>query len=1173
MYVLASIAAVSLLILLALEGGSFLASTEQRPHMRWFGGLTLLLGAAIALLQVLLLNTTLVYSPEFAALLVQGTWARYVLEVVLGCVAIAAAMLWHVARVNERSGGASGNTPFVLLALAGCIVAAVTVFHIHPLQGEVPQVYAYDMWWPPLVAWLTICAVQAAEALVGITGKVRRPAVTAVAVFGVAWLALTRPEYVEEGSRSLWVILYGVAGVVFLAMAGVGTFRRAEKSWWEWFQAHLKVWRSLRFKSLAQIVGAMLPVLAFGRIVHLDTAGPSFALSALALTWIILAEAFGGEPLIAASRWPIVQSFRENGSIRAASVLLWDRIGLLTAALIERLRPAPSTEQPTAGTGKAYFGSTLVKALIAVALLIVISDAPNMGRTIIYPFDPGDLTSEKSLAQEFPTWILHEISLLQRELTPLMIVANRERDRITAAPVVNEIDAAISKSPDLEYGSVKIPLNLFVTPIQTPVRKLLGARVITGALHGDTRSYSVVATSSAGEIWSASAPSTAVGGVAVKPVDALNTLASRLAFEIVATSIPPAAGLTRSADAFDEFRQGIAAWRQYQQEDWDALPTAIAHFRAAVAKDPEFSLAHYRLGVALEEDARPSAAAEAFTASIAANPTFSPSYVAKAHVLYNFDWYRDRLPTAAAVDGSLKELTSDEEDARQMARTSRVDEARRMWRKVLTLDANIVTREDRAASYFGLCSAAHDAGETRESAYVAYYYCRRAEELYARLHSEDPQVIAAHAMVLDTLGVILDGRMMTQIVRETSDWHCSDSSIDWESVSDDGAISQRKINTGPYLQNARLYYDRALALAPLDSVIRCNAASVAYALGDGEPMKALDRTSDAHQQLADGIPANAAHPLRVHRVALKEYEQAVLRDPANTDARNGYAYRFWQWQYAAAQQKVPQPELAVAVRAEAFAREAVRLSDVTGESVSHQALLQSTFGEVLLAQGRSHEAIAVLRKAKNLAPKHTAFDQVRWDLVQADRCAVAADRARSSLRPAIEAEILQNMKEAAELGAVLDADDRLRESPGAEGILSLDPDPARPLPACIAPPGPDVPLFTLVSADASRREPCSWVGVSARLDSAQHDTWVRIFGHDVNKSIPVDAASYVFLGSTPADTHADYFARLEDKVGRPLSPTYAIDTYPTEGDNTCSRNLITLTFRGISRSNTPTGTR
>jgi tetratricopeptide (TPR) repeat protein len=1173
MYVLATIAAVSLLILLALEGGSFFASTEQRPHMRWFGGLTLLLGAAIALLQVLLLNTTLVYSPEFCALLVQGTWASYVLEVVLGCVAIAAAMLWHVARLNERSGTASGNTGFVLLAVTGLGVAAATVFHIHPLQGEVePQVYAFDMWWPPLVAWLTICAAQAAEALVGITGKVRRPAVTAVAVFGVAWLARSRPEYVEEGSRRLWVIVLGIAGIVFLAMAAVGTFRRAEKSWWEWFQIHLQEWRRLRFKSLAQIVGAMLPVIAFGRIVHLDTAGPSFALSALALTWIILAEAFGGEPLIAASRWPIVQSFRQDGSVRAAAAVLWKRISDLASALTERLRGVPSQEQGPAT--KAPFGTTLVRALIAIALLIVVSDIPNAGRTIIYPFDPGDLTADKSLAQEFPTWVLHEISLLQRELTPLMIVVSRkEGDRITAAPVVNEIDAAISKSPDLEYGSVKIPLNLFVTPIQTPVRKLLGARVITGALHGDTHSYSVVATSNAGEIWSASAPSTAAGGAAVKPVDALNTLASRLAFEIVATSIPPAAGLTRSADAFDEFRQGLAAWRQYQQDDWDALPTAIAHFRAAVAKDPSFSLAHYRLGVALQEDARPSAAAEAFTASIAANPTFSPSYVAKAHVLYNFDWYRDRLPAAAAVDTSSTELTSDQQDARQMARTARVDEARRLWRKVLTLDAAVVTREDRAASYFGLCSAAQDFGGTRESAYVAYYYCRRAEELYARLNSEDPEVIAAHAMVLDTLGVILDARLMKQAERETTDWHCSDNSIDWENVSDDGTISKRTINTGPYLQNARLYYDRALALAPLDSVIRCNAASVAYALGDREPMQALDRTSDAHQQLGDAIPQNAAHPLRAHRVALKEYEQAVLRDPANTDARNGYAYRFWQWQYAAAQRKVQPPDLAVAVRAEEFAREAVRLSDVTGESVSHRALLQSTFGEVLLAQGRSHEAIGVLRKAKTLAPKHTAFDQVRWDLAQADRCAVAADRARSSLRPAIEAEILQNMKEATELGAVLDADDRLRESPGVEGTRSLDPDPARPSPACIAPAVPDAPLFTLVSADTSRREPCSWIGVSGRVDSAQPGTGLRVFGPDVNKSIPLDAASYVFLGSTPADTHADYFARLEDKDGRPVSPTYAIDTYPNQSDKTCARNLITLTFRGISRSNTPTGTR
>jgi len=43
-----------------------------------------------------------------------------------------------------------------------------------------------------------------------------------------------------------------------------------------------------------------------------------------------------------------------------------------------------------------------------------------------------------------------------------------------------------------------------------------------------------------------------------------------------------------------------------------------------------------------------------------------------------------------------------EDAAREAARKSRLDEARRLWRKVLTFDSDDVSPADRAASYFGL---------------------------------------------------------------------------------------------------------------------------------------------------------------------------------------------------------------------------------------------------------------------------------------------------------------------------------------------------------------------------------------------------------------------------------------------------------------------------------------
>ena len=97
--------------------------------------------------------------------------------------------------------------------------------------------------------------------------------------------------------------------------------------------------------------------------------------------------------------------------------------------------------------------------------------------------------------------------------------------------------------------------------------------------------------------------------------------------------------MTRSWDAFEEFRGGLESWQEFTLHrglgDPDALSGAIRHFRAATAIDPAFALAHYRLGVALHNDGQPLAAAEALRASLKANPGFVPAMVALASVLYS----------------------------------------------------------------------------------------------------------------------------------------------------------------------------------------------------------------------------------------------------------------------------------------------------------------------------------------------------------------------------------------------------------------------------------------------------------------------------------------------------------------------------------------------------------
>ena len=63
------------------------------------------------------------------------------------------------------------------------------------------------------------------------------------------------------------------------------------------------------------------------------------------------------------------------------------------------------------------------------------------------------------------------------------------------------VSAALSKSPDLEIGGVKIPLGLLFTPVQGPIRRLLGVRAINASVQVDQHGYSLLASSDTGETW------------------------------------------------------------------------------------------------------------------------------------------------------------------------------------------------------------------------------------------------------------------------------------------------------------------------------------------------------------------------------------------------------------------------------------------------------------------------------------------------------------------------------------------------------------------------------------------------------------------------------------------------------------------------------------------------
>jgi tetratricopeptide (TPR) repeat protein len=233
------------------------------------------------------------------------------------------------------------------------------------------------------------------------------------------------------------------------------------------------------------------------------------------------------------------------------------------------------------------------------------------------------------------------------------------------------------------------------------------------------------------------------------PADAAGALADELAFRIMSSDPKlAAAGMTSSWEAFQPFKQGLEQYSRYaNMYDMAALSSAIDLFRDATRKDPSFAQAYYYLGLALQKDWQPGASADAFRTSLNTNANFAAAYNALAYHLYYYD--QSYVQTAASVSPIPPAFPSE--------RRARIEEARRLWYKALSLPTQAATLADRASAYYGLCSDALDRAEPRDTQpsddywqpatqdgyNLAYFYCQQAERLYAVLSSEQrasPQI-------------------------------------------------------------------------------------------------------------------------------------------------------------------------------------------------------------------------------------------------------------------------------------------------------------------------------------------------------------------------------------------------------------------------------------------------
>ena len=175
-------------VALLVQGTRCLVRQGAPPFVRRFGALTLLLAGLSAVLFVLLHFGEAVLSPEFDSVMARGH-RRGLAALVLG-LALAASLGLHVQRLKaERPGRLAA---LLFLGLAVGILATLRITTLNPDETEAFRIYAYDLWWPPLLVWVSACFLDGAITILGVTDHRVRVGAFAALLLGLAAAARNR---------------------------------------------------------------------------------------------------------------------------------------------------------------------------------------------------------------------------------------------------------------------------------------------------------------------------------------------------------------------------------------------------------------------------------------------------------------------------------------------------------------------------------------------------------------------------------------------------------------------------------------------------------------------------------------------------------------------------------------------------------------------------------------------------------------------------------------------------------------------------------------------------------------------------------------------------------------------------------------------------------------------
>jgi hypothetical protein len=255
------------------------------------------------------------------------------------------------------------------------------------------------------------------------------------------------------------------------------------------------------------------------------------------------------------------------------------------------------------------------------------------------------------------------------------------------------------------------------------------------------------------------------------------------------------------------------------------------------------------------------------------------------------------------------------------------------------------------------------------------------------------------------------------------------------------------------------------------------------------------------------------------------------------------------------------------LRAEHCSRDALKITRVRrtdyGDSIQRELTAEDTLGEVLLAQGRTTEAIENLKDAIDRSDRDwDGLNETRWDLALADICG-----ARAALGPAEKRKLLQDAMD--RFVAIEDDEDAREYSPFGDNHEVLDPMHLGRL----CSPKPDepplqAPRFVMRQAQYEPGLGCAWSAVTAIVyedKSPLEGYFLHVWGGGVDERVrnAVDEPRSIQLESPLLEMHAYYYAQLEDGQGQAASAVTSLTTHEEANKGNCSRNWIKLTFERL----------